>query len=105
MLNGAGWNKSWRLLEYHPISGQNQHTFLVIVNLMPRAVADACMRHGYCTAELIIWYITKQLVLPPDLNGHHAEGDSSYTHKSATVYAGSSLEMVGRDAAPAQLMR
>ena len=26
------------------------------------------MRHGYCTAELIIWYIMKQLILPPDIN-------------------------------------
>ena len=26
------------------------------------------MRHGYCTAELIIWYIMKQLILPPGVN-------------------------------------
>ena len=26
------------------------------------------MRHGYCTAELIVWYIMKQLILPPDVN-------------------------------------
>ena len=26
------------------------------------------MRHGYCTAELIVWYLMKQLILPPDIN-------------------------------------
>ena len=26
------------------------------------------MHHGYCTAELIVWYVTKQLTLPPDIN-------------------------------------
>ena len=26
------------------------------------------MRHGYCTAELIVWYTMKQLMLPPDVN-------------------------------------
>ena len=26
------------------------------------------MRHGYCTAELIVWYVMKQLTLPPDIN-------------------------------------
>ena len=35
---------------------------------MPKSLADARMRHGYCTAELIIWYILKQLILPPDIN-------------------------------------
>ena len=30
--------------------------------------ASACMRHGYCTAELIVWYVMKQLILPPDIN-------------------------------------
>ena len=28
----------------------------------------ACMRHGYCTAELMVWYVMKQLILPPDVN-------------------------------------
>ena len=31
-------------------------------------MADSCMRHGYCTAELIIWHIMKQLILPPDVH-------------------------------------
>ena len=26
------------------------------------------MRHGYCTAELILWYVMKQLNFPPDIN-------------------------------------
>ena len=26
------------------------------------------MRHGYCTTELIVWYVMKQLILPPDIN-------------------------------------
>ena len=26
------------------------------------------MRRGYCTAELRVWYVTKQLTLPPDIN-------------------------------------
>ena len=35
---------------------------------LPKFMADACVRHGYCTAKLIIWYIMKQLILPPDVN-------------------------------------
>ena len=31
-------------------------------------MAEACMRHGYCTAELIIWYIMKQLIRTTDIN-------------------------------------
>ena len=34
----------------------------------PNRIADACMRDGYCTAELIVWYVMKQLILPPDIN-------------------------------------
>ena len=26
------------------------------------------MRHGYCTAELIVWYVMKQLIMPHDIN-------------------------------------
>ena len=32
------------------------------------AIPRACMRHGYCTAELIVWYVMKQLILPHDIN-------------------------------------
>ena len=39
-----------------------------LLDAIPRSIADACMRHGYCTAELIVWYVMKQLILPPDIN-------------------------------------
>ena len=39
-----------------------------LLEVIPKNVADACMRHGYCTAELIVWYVMKQLILPPDTN-------------------------------------
>ena len=38
------------------------------LEVIPKSLAKACMRHGYCTAELIVWYIMKQLILPPDAN-------------------------------------
>ena len=39
-----------------------------LLEAIPKPLAEACMRHGYCTAELIVWYIMKQLILPPDIN-------------------------------------
>ena len=39
-----------------------------LLDAIPRSIADACMRHGYCTAELIAWYVMKQLILPQDIN-------------------------------------
>ena len=39
-----------------------------LLEVIPRSLAEACMRHGYCTAELIVWYIMKQLILPPVVN-------------------------------------
>ena len=39
-----------------------------LLEVIPKSLAEACMRHGYCTAELIVWYIMKQLILPPDVN-------------------------------------
>ena len=39
-----------------------------LLDVIPKPLAEACMRHGYCTAELIVWYVMKQLVLPPDGN-------------------------------------
>ena len=39
-----------------------------LLEVIPKTLADACMRHGYCTAELIVWYVMKQLILPPDIN-------------------------------------
>ena len=37
-----------------------------LLDAIPKSIADACMRHGYCTAELIVWYVMKQLILPLD---------------------------------------
>ena len=39
-----------------------------LLDAIPKTLADACMRHGYCTAEQIIWYIVKQLILPLDVS-------------------------------------
>ena len=39
-----------------------------LLDAIPKSIADACMRHGYCTAELIAWYVMKQLILPQDIN-------------------------------------
>ena len=39
-----------------------------LLDAIPRSIADACMRHGYCTVGLIVWYVMKQLTLPPDIN-------------------------------------
>ena len=39
-----------------------------LLDVIPKSIADACMRHGYCTAELIAWYVMKQLILPHDIN-------------------------------------
>ena len=39
-----------------------------LLEVILKTLAEACMRHGYCTAELIVWYFMKQLILPPDVN-------------------------------------
>ena len=39
-----------------------------LLDAIPKSIADPCMSHGYCTAELIVWYVMKQLILPPDIN-------------------------------------
>ena len=39
-----------------------------LLDALPKPIADACVRHGYCTAELIVWYVMKQLILPHDIN-------------------------------------
>ena len=39
-----------------------------LLDAIPKSIADACLRRGYCTAELIVWYVMKQLTLPPDIN-------------------------------------
>ena len=38
------------------------------LEVISKSLAEACVRHGYCAAELIVWYIMKQLMLPPDVN-------------------------------------
>ena len=38
-----------------------------LLDVIPKPLAVACMRHGYCTAELIARYIMKQLIIPPDI--------------------------------------
>ena len=39
-----------------------------LLDAMPKTIADSRMRHGYCAAELIIWYVMKQLILLPDVS-------------------------------------
>ena len=39
-----------------------------LLDAIPKSIADARMRHGYCTGELRVWYVMKQLTLPPDVN-------------------------------------
>ena len=39
-----------------------------LLDAIPISIVDACMRRGYCTAELIVWYVMKQLILPHDIN-------------------------------------
>ena len=39
-----------------------------LLDVIPKSIADARMRHGYCTAELVVWYVMKQLILPHDIN-------------------------------------
>ena len=30
-----------------------------LLDAIPKTIAESCMRHGYCTAELIVWYVMK----------------------------------------------
>ena len=39
-----------------------------LLDAIPKSIAEACMRHGYCTAELIVWYVMKQLIMPHDIS-------------------------------------
>ena len=39
-----------------------------MLDVIPKSIAESCMRHGYCTAELIVWHVMKQLILPHDIN-------------------------------------
>ena len=74
-----------------------------LLDAMPKSLADSCIRHGYCTAELI------NLV-------HHEAAHLARTSmrspcrrrfspaQGTTVHLRSSLQMVRRDAAPPQLV-
>ena len=53
-----------------------------LLEVIPKTLAEACMRHGYCTAEIIVWYIMKQLILPPDINEVTCKRKSSHLQKS-----------------------
>ena len=39
-----------------------------LLEVIPKTLAEARMRHGHCAAELIVWYVMKQLILPPDIS-------------------------------------
>ena len=52
-----------------------------LLDVIPKPLAEACMRHGYCTAELTVWYITKQLILPPSSMRSQYKKRSSHLRK------------------------
>ena len=66
---------------------------LVLLDAIPKSVADACMRHGYCTAELIVWYVMKQLILPHDVNEVTMQRELLDTPEGHTVHIGSGMCM------------
>ena len=37
-------------------------------NAVESVLRTELLDHGYCTAELIVWYVMKQLILPHDIN-------------------------------------
>ena len=55
-----------------------------LLEVIPKSLAEACMRYGYCTAELIVWYIMKQLILPPDVNEATMQKGDLDTSKSTS---------------------
>ena len=58
-----------------------------LLDVVPKPVAEACMRHGYCTAELIIWYLMKQLILPPDINEVTMQKEILTPAQSPSIYS------------------
>ena len=62
------------------------------------------MRHGYYTAELIIWYMMKQLILPPKCEGGHHEEGNLVTTEDSTVNSRPSIQVVGGGAALSKLV-
>ena len=55
-------------LEPAYILGDRKNIPEALLDAIPKTIAEACMRHGYCTAELIVWYVMKQLIMPYDIN-------------------------------------
>ena len=39
-----------------------------LLDVIPKSISESRMRHGHCTAELIVWYVMKQLIMPHDVN-------------------------------------
>ena len=39
-----------------------------LLEAIPKQFAASCVRKGYCTAMLIIWFVFKQMVLPDDIS-------------------------------------
>ena len=69
---------------------------------IPKQFADCCVRRGYCTAMLIIWYVLKQIVLPDDISEVSMQKDAertSDTTEDCTVHDRSSQTVVDRCAA------
>ena len=64
-----------------------------LLDAIPKSTADACMRHGYCTAELIVWYVMKQLIRPPDINEVTMQKEILIPPRSTSSYASSRMRM------------
>ena len=62
------------------------------------------MRHGYCTAVLIVWYIMKQLILPPDVNEVTMQKEILTPPRVPPATLDQSIYMVRGDAASIESM-
>ena len=58
-----------------------------VLDVIPKQMAESRVHHGYCTAELIIWYLMKQLILPPDVNEVTMQKEILTPHKSPSIYS------------------
>ena len=70
-----------------------------LLEVIPKSLAEACMSYGYCIAELIVWYIVKQLILPPDVNEVTMQKEIL-----TSSHPGSGICMVRRDATSIEYM-
>ena len=66
-INVQAWNGD-RKLTPEAVNAIESVLRTELLDAIPKSPADACMRHGYCTAELIIRYIMKQLIWLPDVS-------------------------------------